>query len=233
MIRNSRPYLPWREICDPVKLWLCWRVSGHTLLNMAGLVNVINLARRLDADGIKGAFVECGVWRGGSAGVMAIVARRQHRRLWLFDSFVGMPEATTEDVGPAADALAAGCKTGRLVATGSYAAPRQFVEDLLFGKLGIERRNVEIREGWFQDTVGKARQEVGAISLLRLDGDWYESTRTCLEAFYDQVAAGGFVIVDDYGAFEGCRKAVDEFMTARGESPGFHRVDDTRIYFRK
>ena len=69
--------------------------------------------------------------------------------------------------------------------------------------------------------------------MLRLDGDWYESTRTCIEALYDQVVEDGFVVVDDYGAFPGCKTAIDEFFANRKIAVTLHAVDYTRVYFQK
>jgi O-methyltransferase len=233
MVADAWPYLSWRQLTSVRNLWLCWRVCGYTQQNMSGLVNVIELADRVNLAGIPGAFVECGVWRGGCAGIMARLAQPARRTVWLFDSFEGMPEATEQDVGDAAHALARGRKDGRLVAVGTNVAVLEDVQDLIHRKLGVSRAGVEIRQGWFQDTVGRARGEVGPIALLRLDGDWYESTRTCIEALYDQVAEGGFVVIDDYGEFPGCRTAIDQFFATRGLRVTLHAVDYTRVYLQK
>ena len=233
MVADAWPYLAWPELASPRNLWLCWRVCGYTQQNMAGLVNVISLAERADRAGVGGAFVECGVWRGGCAGIMAHLANSTGRRVWLFDSFEGMPEASAQDVGDAAHALTLGRKEGRLVPVGTNVAALEDVRDLLHRQLRVSRDVVEIRKGWFQDTVWRARAEIGPIALLRLDGDWYESTKTCLEALYDQVEHGGFVIIDDYGTFPGCRTAVDEFLASRSLDVDIHTVDYTRVYFQK
>lgn len=233
MVADGWPYLSWRQAANLRNLWLCWRVCGYTQQNMSGLVNVIELADRANRSGMPGAFVECGVWRGGCAGIMARLAQPARRKVWLFDSFEGMPEATAEDVGDAAHALTRGRKGGRLVPVGTNVALLDDVLDLLHRKLGISRAVVEIRQGWFQDTVSRASGEIGPIALLRLDGDWYESTRICIEALYDQVAQDGFIVVDDYGAFPGCKTAIDEFLASRGLSVTLHPVDYTRVYFQK
>jgi O-methyltransferase len=136
-------------------------------------------------------------------------------------------------MGDAAQALARGRKGGRLVPVGTNVALLADVQDLLFRKLGIRRADVDIRQGWFQDTVWAAYDAIGPIVLLRLDGDWYESTRTCIEALYDQVAEDGFVVVDDYSAFPGCKTAIDEFLANRNLSVTLHPVDYTRVYFQK
>jgi O-methyltransferase len=69
--------------------------------------------------------------------------------------------------------------------------------------------------GWFQETLPAWRDRVGAIAILRIDGDFYESTRVCFEELYERVMPGGAVVIDDYGTFEGCRRATDEFLSSR------------------
>ena len=81
--------------------------------------------------------------------------------------------------------------------------------------------------------MAKAAPAIGPIAILRLDGDWYASTKICLEHLYDQVVSGGFVIVDDYGTYEGCRKAVDEFLAARGLHVFLSHVDPDCRYWIK
>jgi O-methyltransferase len=103
-------------------------------------------------------------------------------------------------------------------------------KDVIINKVGYAPVNVHFHIGWFKDVVFDAAPKVGPIALLRLDGDWYESTKTCLEAFYDNVVKGGIVIFDDYLVYDGCKKAVDEFLAARGNPPLMIR-GDTRCYF--
>ncbi|HUP59862.1 MAG TPA: TylF/MycF/NovP-related O-methyltransferase [Thermoanaerobaculia bacterium] len=93
----------------------------------------------------------------------------------------------------------------------------------------VER--VEIRKGWFQDTLPSAKHEIGSIAVLRLDGDWYESTRVCLDNLYDLVAPGGYVIIDDYNYWEGCKRAVDEFLAARGLGVALVAVGDSAVWW--
>jgi O-methyltransferase len=156
--------------------------------------------------GIPGDVVECGVWRGGmSAGVAELLGN--NRKYWLFDSFEGLPPAQEID-GPAAvqyqndphgDWYYNNC-----TAEERYA--RQAMK--LAG-----RDHVEFVKGWFKDTV--RHPGVEKIALLRLDGDWYESTLTCLEAFFPKLSEGGIVIIDDYHTWDGCAKAVHDFLSRR------------------
>jgi hypothetical protein len=87
--------------------------------------------------------------------------------------------------------------------------------------------------GWFQDTLPHDAQALGAIALLRLDADWYESTAVCLKYLYPKVAKHGVVIIDDYGHFEGCRRAVDEFLASQRAPILLNHIDYTGRYFVK
>lgn len=224
----SRPYVAWRDLLRPRNLGLCWRVFGYTQQNMAGLLNVRDLAACVDAAEREGAFVECGVWRGGCAGLMGLLAGARGREMWLFDSFEGMPERSPRDTGEHAEELARG-----MLSVGTNVASVDDVRELLFRRLGLDTSAVRIRKGWFQDTIPSARDEIGPIALLRIDADWYESTRACLEGLYDNVVEGGFVVIDDYWWFPGCRAAVDEFLENAAGPVQLHSVDDTRVYFQK
>jgi len=181
---------------------------------------------------VPGDVAECGVWAGGAIGLMALVNRRygRHpRRFHLFDSFEGLPQPAEEDVDVLESFRAEhpelatddGSDPGRLVAIGACAVPAygrdplDDVNDLFQQVLKVDADTYVIHKGWFQDTVPAARAEVGPLALLRLDGDWYESTKTCLEGLFDQLVPGGFLVLDDYGYFSGCTQAVDEFLASR------------------
>ena len=226
------------------------RVRAQTMLSYPNLVALYEQVRHVEAAGVPGAFVECGVWKGGAAGLLAAAnlargARRRH--LHLFDSFDDMPEPD-----PARDGGAALREfydrsgrdpsrpfTGALTAVpGVYDAiggpgSAAECERLIVGELGYPAPYLHVHAGWFQDTVAPAAPSIGEIALLRLDGDLYASTRTCLEALYGQVARGGIVVVDDYGAYAGCRRAVDEFLAERGERPFLAYSDPHCRYWQK
>ncbi|MEK7510275.1 MAG: TylF/MycF/NovP-related O-methyltransferase [Patescibacteria group bacterium] len=215
------------------KLWLFLRVMPYTMVGYKRLTNVYELALRVEQSRLPGAFVECGVWKGGVAGVMAYVASRakSRRKIWLFDSFEGLPEPTLQDGGVAGE-YAARRVSGELRTIGQCVGPREDVERL-FSFLRIPKEYVMIEKGWFQDTLPLAKTSIGPIAILRIDADWYESTKCVLEHLYDNVIGGGFVIVDDYGHWEGCRKAVDEFFHERKIPVELIPIDYTGIYFQK
>jgi O-methyltransferase len=172
--------------------------------------------------GVPGDLVECGVWRGGSALLMAEVLERSaaaDRKVWLFDSFEGLPEPEEVD-GPGALRYSEdkddpmyldNCRADVEAVT---ASAREW---------GLEGRT-RIVKGWFDDTLPAAREEIGQIALLRIDADWHSSVTTCLEALFDQVAPGGYVIFDDYYVWDGCAVAVHEFMGRRSLAYRIHET---------
>lgn len=99
--------------------------------------------------------------------------------------------------------------------------------------IGYPPDKVFYHKGWFQNTVPADKQNIKSIAILRLDGDWYDSTKVCIENLYDKVVPGGFVIFDDYGLYEGCKKAVDEFFESRKESHFLNYTTRACRYFRK
>ena len=150
-------------------------------------------------------------------GLMGIVSR-ESRTLHLFDSFEGLP--MEED--------------GRLMVSGACRGENvPTVREFLVNHLSISEHRLVFHVGWFQDTVPADAPDIEQISILRLDGDLYKSTRVCLNMLYDKLSPGGFLIIDDYGAFEDCRRAVDEFFGNRGEMPSFIHSDKECVYFRK
>jgi O-methyltransferase len=208
--------------------------KGYSQVTCPRLVHLHLLSKRINDLGIAGAFVECGVWKGGAAAVMTAVAARSRveRKVWLFDSFEGMPEARPED-GTQAAGLARNRFGGRLTPVGSNVAMLDDVKRLFFKKYHFPRHLVEFRKGWFQETLPRSREAIGPIALLRIDCDWYESTKVVLDELYDQVVPGGFVIVDDYGLFPGCKRAVDEFLVSRGIRVDIRPADREGVFFQK
>ncbi len=223
--------IPPPDYCRVKKLIRLCRAIHHTQLSFARLSNAYELALETECAGRPGSFVECGVWRGGCAAVMAMASAGSGRRIWLFDSFQGMPAATDED-GDEARQLS-NRFDGSLTPVGSNVATLEEVRSYIFGRIKLDPRDVTIRPGWFQETLPAARSEVGPIAILRLDGDWYESTLCCLRHLYDQLIEGGYLIVDDYGHFPGCRKAVEKFFKERGIRPRWRWIDYTGVYLQK
>jgi O-methyltransferase len=184
--------------------------------------------------GVPGSFVECGVWRGGAAAIMGLALRhhKQKRLLHLFDSFEGLPEPTETD-GTRAREYSGGKASGALSSVGQCQAGLEEVRGFLHGKLGIDPTSVIYHVGWFQNTLPKDSSSLGPIAVLRLDGDWYESTKICLEHLYPLLSPGGVLVLDDYFVWAGCAKATDEFRQANGITSPMHRIDQDAVYWTK
>lgn len=195
-------------------------VQPFTLVGPERIRNLYRLARRIETERISGDVVECGVFNGGTAAVLAHFAThsRLRRTVWLFDSFEGMPQTTEED-GEAAQAY-----TGEVV--GNVKNVLQVLK-----MVDADLARVRIVEGWFHDTF--ATVNIERIALLNIDADWYESVKLCLETFYDKVVVGGYILIDDYGHWAGCQRAVDQFFATRQVPCKLHKVDYTARWFQK
>lgn len=174
------------------------------------LENAFDVVDLVESNNIAGALVECGVAEGGTAAMLGLANKNLSnniRNKWFFDSYEGLPEPTTEDYELG--------KTGHFIRPlpkGSCLGTIEQVSELMFTKLKFANNEVNLIKGWFQDTVPVTKNKIGPIAILRLDGDWYESTKVPLENFYDQITEGGYIIIDDYLTCFGSRKAVDEYL---------------------
>lgn len=202
-------------------------VKHHTLVSVNRLLSLYEQVRYIEANRIPGDFVECGVWRGGAAAMMALAqmdSRMPPRLMRLFDSFVGLPKATSKD--SLRDQRILGLQRGQHPEqSGLYAASAEHVRRLL-DLVGYPSEYVDLHVGWFQDTIAGAlkRGFLEKIALLRLDGDLYESTRVCLETLWPRVVKGGVMIIDDYRSFDGCTRAVDEYFGKGEFTPLLHHI---------
>ena len=216
--------LPTRDLFHPGKLKLFLTVEPYTMLPYSRMSALYEAAKEIEASGICGSIVECGVWNGGSAGIMAAVAGRNNtRRIWLLDSWEGLPEPGEDDIHCSGSPGEKGMALGF----------REKTEEVIFGKLGLDRSRVHLLEGWFNETLPANKTDMGDISLLHLDGDWYESVKLCLNELYDSVVDGGYIFIDDYGEWKGCKKAVDEFFEERNITVKLRHIDYAGVYFRK
>jgi O-methyltransferase len=166
---------------------------------------------------IKGDFVECGVWRGGNSIIAADVFRNLASRsgVWLFDTFSGMTAPTDADVnirGESADEKYA--QSIRDDHNEWCYAPLEEVQ-ANFSKVGLLTERVKFVKGDVAKTLSASTEMPEVISVLRLDTDWYESTKAELETLYPKLTIGGVLIIDDYGHWGGSRKAVDEYFANR------------------
>lgn len=202
-----------------------WPATAETMVGRRRLDNVRHAVEIVLAEGVPGDLIETGVWRGGVTILMRGILdawEDPDRRVWVADSFQGLPTPNVEDY-PEDEGHDLSGVTALKVSADQVRAN--------FDRYGLLDDRVCFLEGWFADTLAPA--PIDAIAVLRLDGDLYESTVDALVALYHKVSPGGFVIVDDYGAWEPCRKAVQNFRAEHRITDEIHEVDWTGVYWRK
>ena len=209
---------------DSVFCELFGKSREYTMTSKEVMYSLYEAVRYVCERNIEGDFVECGVWRGGSALLAALAfshfsssarfswwrsTRHRIPQFWLYDTFEGMTKPTVGDVdlggNSASDYLDKFADDGRWC----YATLDDVRET--FKRHGIRDDAVNFVKGDVEHTLRKRLPK--KISILRLDTDWYESTKLELEILYPRLAKGGVLIIDDYGHWEGARRAVDEYFT--------------------
>lgn len=212
---------------DPELLALIDRVRPFTMTSDERLSALREAIRYVVRNDIPGDFVECGVWRGGSS-MMAALALREvgdtSRQLFLFDTFEGMSEPTDADRdGQGRSAAQLLAEKDRSHPVWAYAPMDDVHANLV--STGYPSRQIQLVRGRVEDTMPDAAPE--EIAVLRLDTDWYESTRHELEHLVRRMAPYGVLIIDDYGHWEGARKAVDEWLATVDRPVLLNRIDYT------
>jgi O-methyltransferase len=203
-----------------------------SMIPLARFDNIQKCIEDILHDDIAGDLIEAGVWRGGATIFMRGALKAygvSDRRVWVADSFEGLPEPDAA-LFPLEAKLQAGPviqKTYRNLAVSREEVERNFAA------YGLLDDSVVFLKGWFKDTLPTA--PTGALSLMRLDGDFYESTRDGLINLYDRLSIGGYVIIDDYGedSWTYCRRAVDEFRSERHIQDSLIAVDSKCFYWRR
>jgi len=203
-------------------------IKPFTMVGDKRLQALYTHTRRILQSGLAGNVVECGVAGGGTSGLLAALLGEmapQNMRLFCCDSFSGMPDPTAHDKHNGQEANDTGWGAG------TCSAPESSVQSLC-EQLGVLDR-ITIVKGYFEDTLPAWKDIIGPIALLHADGDWYSSTKAIFENLYDQVLPGAYIQVDDYGYWEGCRLALDEFFAARNMAVKLYPIDATGVYFFK
>ncbi|MCZ6605849.1 MAG: class I SAM-dependent methyltransferase [Alphaproteobacteria bacterium] len=191
-------------------------VAPYTMINHERLFALIQASRYIARNGIEGAIVECGVWRGGAIAA-ANLALQEHgvkRPLYLFDTFEGMPAPTDLDKRPSgrpAMEQFEATRTGADTSDWCYASLEEVQHNLRY--LGVDEEDTHFIKGKVEETVPEKAPD-GPIALLRLDTDWYQSTKHGLQHLFPKLVSGGVLIIDDYGDWPGARQAVDEYLDA-------------------
>lgn len=202
-----------------------WPDQGETMIGWKRLTHLEMCIKNIIEENIPGDFIETGVWRGGACIFMAYllkINKINNRIVWIADSFQGLP---------APDPQRYPLDSESTLHTVPCLAVSEAEVRKNFEKYVIEDSNTRFLKGWFKDTLPTAPIE--RLSLLRLDGDLYESTMDALQALYHRLAPGGYCIIDDYGAIPACRQAVEDFRQTAGIAGEIIPIDWTGVYWRK
>ncbi len=201
-----------------------WPMFGYSMVGQARLDNLDMLANRVIEEGVPGDLVETGVWRGGCTILMKAIVDKHgdtERQVWCCDSFEGLPPPNETDQKLSETSDFSECE---------FLAVSKEQVQANFRRFGLLDDRVQFLKGWFCDTLPTAPIE--KIAILRMDGDLYESTMDALSNLYDKVSDGGYIIIDDYYSWNGCRTAVDEFRKARGIESPLEKIDAHSCYWR-
>ena len=205
---------------------LDWPTEALTMVGMKRLNSLQECCLSVLQDDIPGDFVETGSWRGGCGILMRAILEAcgdSERKVWLFDSFEGLPKPNT---------AAFPADSGDQYWTfNSYLGVTLEQVKANFQQYDLLDDRVRFVKGWFSDTIPTSH--TGPISVLRLDGDMYESTWIVLAHLYSRVSPGGFVVIDDYGAVPGCKQAVDDFRREHSIQSPMSAIDWTGAFWRK
>ncbi|HEX7739214.1 MAG TPA: TylF/MycF/NovP-related O-methyltransferase [Marmoricola sp.] len=203
-----------------------WPSRSESMIGLDRMDNIQEAIAAIEADGVPGDLIETGVWRGGATIFMRANLKAwgdTERKVWVADSFQGLPEPDAERY--AADAGDTHYKWGGL-AVGVKIVQHNFE------RYGLLDDQVEFLVGWFKDTLPTAPIE--QLSLMRLDGDMYESTIQALEPLYPKLSPGGFCIIDDFGSHVSqAQQAVHDYREAHGITEEIIDIDGTGAYWRK
>ncbi len=197
-----------------------WPCFGYTMIGHRRLDNLQSCVADVLANDIPGDLLEAGAWRGGASIFMRAMLEVHgiaDRKVWVADSFEGLPKPASESDGADFSEIPI-----LAVALEQVRAN--------FARFGLLDEQVEFLAGWFADTLPTA--PIDRLAVLRLDGDMYSSTMDTLTALYDKVSPGGYVIVDDYHSWQSCRRAVDDFLDQHSLQPEIKTIDWAGAYWR-
>jgi O-methyltransferase len=199
----------------------------YTMTTPERVYSLIQATHYITNNRVEGAIVECGVWRGGSlmTSALALINSRDcAREIWGFDTFSGMTRPTEVDVNVNGTAALSRWPThdkGNNTSDWCFATLEDVASNIAATKYPPEK--IALVKGDVTESLkGKLPEK---IALLRLDVDWYEPTRVCLDILFPRLAKGGVLIIDDYGHWQGASKATDEYFECQGIKPFLHRVD--------
>lgn len=192
--------------------------KGLSMTSPIAQWELIQAIRHVERNTIAGDIVECGVWRGGNLVIAGLLRQRMgfERQIWAYDTFAGMTAPTAADFKPAEEALDVAGKFESLERDGHNDWCMASEEDVLANfENRVGDRKLNTVKGPVEETLARPENLPERIAILRLDTDFYESTKAEMDVLYPRLASGGVLIVDDYGEWAGARKAVDEYFADR------------------
>lgn len=201
-----------------------WPPEAETMVGLRRLDNVQQCIKSIVQDSVPGDVIETGVWRGGTTIFMraALEAYGDHKRcVWVADSFRGLPPPDPDYPLDAGDPHH----------TYDSLAVSQDDVKKNFRRYKLLDERVKFLEGWFKDTLPSAPIE--SLSLMRLDGDMYQSTIDAISALYPKLSVGGYCLVDDYLWHKPCARAIEDYRTAHGITEPIQKVDWTGVFWRR
>ena len=200
-----------------------WPIRAATMIGLTRLRHLGKLVREVVENQVPGDLIETGVWRGGSCiymrALLAVLGVND-RRVWVADSFMGLPKP---------DPVAYPADANDILHAVKFLKVSLDEVKANFAKFNMLDDRVEFLEGWFKDTLPTA--PIAKLAILRLDGDMYESTMNALDALYAKVSPGGFVIVDDY-ALPTCKKAIHDFRDRHKIQQPLEPIDNMAVFWR-
>ncbi|OUC14486.1 MAG: macrocin O-methyltransferase [Alkalinema sp. CACIAM 70d] len=214
---------------DETSIAVIRSVQPYTMTSVERIFALIQAVEYVVRAGIPGDMVECGVWQGGSMMAVAQTLQRlgdTDRDLYLFDTYEGMPQPTEADVDYSGNSAAAEFEAMKKTADSSdwcYASIEQVQQNL--ASTGYPMARINLIKGKVEDTIPVQAPE--KIAILRLDTDWYESTQHELIHLFPRLVEGGVLIIDDYGHWQGSRRATDEYLAEHKIPLLLNRVDYT------
>jgi O-methyltransferase len=200
-------------------------VLAHTMIGLKRLSNIQFCVEDVIANNVPGDLIETGVWRGGAVIFMRALLKAYgiaDKKVWVADSFEGLPNPNPEKY-PA--------DRGMSLHHMSHLAVSLDQVEANFKSYDLLDDQVIFLKGWFKDTLPSA--PISKLSVMRLDGDMYESTMDALISLYPKLSIGGFIIVDDYMNIAACRAAVDDYRTTNNITEEIQKVDWSAIYWKK
>jgi hypothetical protein len=225
--RNSPNFDPVPKNVEPEFLPILETCARFTCTSVEAQYGLFRAVEYVVRAGVPGDFVECGVYKGGSVMVAAMSFRHfgdESRRFWLYDTFEGMPAPTERDLDFAGRTPEQHLSTWGAGDVGQMAySPIEEVRENL-KRTGVSDERFQLVKGKVEETI-PGTLPPGPISVLRLDTDWYESTRHELERLFPRLASGGVIVIDDYGFWRGSREACDEYFGRNGVKILLNRLD--------